>query len=59
MKTLLSHGIIYDEEVFYKVSDLILREFRKMSGECVSIGLVKITFPAGEIDTVELGGSNL
>lgn len=30
-----------------------------MSGEFVLMGLVKITFPLGEIDTVELGGSNL
>lgn len=43
-----------EEEVFYKASDLILREFRKMVGEFVSVGLVKITFPVDEISTVEL-----
>jgi len=42
------------ESVFYKASDLILHEFAKMSGEFVSIGLVKITFPVEEIYTVEL-----
>ena len=44
-----------DEEVFYKASDLILYEFKKMDGEFVSIGLVKISFPVDEIYTVELG----
>ncbi len=43
-----------NEEVFYKASDLILREFEKISGKFVSIGLVKITFPVEEICTVEL-----
>lgn len=43
-----------DEEVFYKASDLILHEFRKMSGEFVSSGLVKISFPVEEIYTIEL-----
>ena len=43
-----------DEDVFYKTSDLILREFKKMSGKFVSIGLVKITFPVEEIYTVNL-----
>ena len=42
------------EDVFYKASDLILHEFRKMSGTFVSIGLVKITFPVEEIFTAEL-----
>ena len=44
-----------DEEVFYKASDLILHEFKKLAGEFVSIGLVKISFPVEEIYTVELG----
>ena len=44
-----------EEEVFYKVSSLILHEFRKMSGKFVSIGLVKISFPVEEIYTAELG----
>ena len=43
-----------DEEVFYKASDLILHEFRKMSGMFVSVGLVKISFPVEEIYTIEL-----
>lgn len=43
------------EEVFYKASDLILREFRKMSGQFVAVGLVKITFPVEELYTIELG----
>lgn len=43
------------EEVFYKASDLILHEFKKLTGEFVSIGLVKISFPVDEIYTVELG----
>lgn len=42
------------EDAFYKASDLILHEFRKMSGSFASIGLVKITFPVEEIFTVEL-----
>lgn len=42
------------DEVFYKASDLILHEFKKMGGKFVSIGLVKITFPVEEIFTVEL-----
>lgn len=43
-----------DEDIFFKASDLILREFEKISGKFVSIGLVKITFPVDEIFTVEL-----
>ena len=43
-----------EEEVFYKASDLILREFKKLVGEFVSIGLVKISFPVEEIHTVDL-----
>ena len=42
------------EDAFYKASDLLLHEFRKMSSEFVSVGLVKITFPVEEIFTVEL-----
>ena len=34
------------DEVFYKVSDLILHEFEKIDGEFTAIGLTKITFPA-------------
>ena len=37
------------EAAFYKTSELILREFRKMEGMYVSLGLVKITFPVEEI----------
>ena len=43
-----------DEEVFYKASNLILHEFKKISGKFVSIGLVKISFPVEEIYTVDL-----
>jgi 2''-5'' RNA ligase len=43
-----------EEDVFYKASNLILHEFKKMSGEFVAIGLVKITFPVKEIYTIEL-----
>ena len=44
-----------DEEVFYKASNLILHEFKKMSGKFVYIGLVRISFPVEEIYTAELG----
>ena len=40
------------EEIFYKTSQLILREFKKIKGQYTSIGLVKITFPVEEIATV-------
>lgn len=40
------------EEIFYKTSQLILREFKKIEGQYTSIGLVKITFPVEEIATV-------
>jgi len=43
-----------EEDVFYKASNLILHEFKKMSGEFAAIGLVKITFPVNEIYTIEL-----
>ena len=46
-----------DEDIFFKASDLILREFEKISGKFVSIGLVKITFPVDEIFTVELSAT--
>ena len=45
-----------DEDVFYKASDLILHEFRKMSGKFVSVGLVKVTFPVEEIYAIDLEG---
>ena len=43
------------DEAFYKASDLILHKFKKISGEFVSIGLVKISFPVEEIYIVDLG----
>lgn len=43
-----------DDEAFFKASNYILREFKKISGKFVSIGLTKITFPVEEIYTVEL-----
>lgn len=42
------------DEAFLKASDLLLREFQKMSGEFIAVGLVKITFPVEEILTVTL-----
>jgi len=43
-----------DESAFFKASDLILHEFRKLAGEFVSVGLVKISFPVQEIFTAAL-----
>ncbi len=43
-----------NNDAFFKASELLLREFRKMSGKFVSIGLVKITFPVEEIFTTDL-----
>lgn len=43
-----------EDSIFYKASELILHEFKKISGEFVAIGLVKITFPVDEICTIEL-----
>lgn len=42
------------DDVFYRASDLILRNFTKMAGMFTSIGLVKITFPVEEIFTIDL-----
>ena len=44
---------------FFKASDLLLREFKKMKGEFIAIGLVKITFPVEEIFTIDLNGLHL
>lgn len=44
-----------DESAFFRASDLILREFEKLSGEFVAIGLVRIKFSVEEICTLELG----
>lgn len=43
-----------DSDAFFKASDLLLREFEKMSGEFVEIGLVKISFPVEEIYSAQL-----
>lgn len=43
-----------DDEVFYKASELILREFDKSGGKFVSVGLIRITFPVEQIHTVDL-----
>lgn len=48
-----------DNEAFFKASDLLLREFKKMKGEFIAIGLVKITFPVEEIFTIDLNGLHL
>ncbi|MDR1409788.1 MAG: 2'-5' RNA ligase family protein [Oscillospiraceae bacterium] len=42
------------DDAFYKASELILHEFKKLSGKYTSIGLVKVTFPVEEIYTVNL-----
>lgn len=44
-----------NDEAFFQASDLLLHDFKKMSGKFVSIGLVKVTFPVEEIFTIELG----
>ena len=44
-----------EDDLFYRASELILREFTKMSGEFVSIGLGKITAPVSELCILELG----
>ncbi len=41
-----------EAEIFYKTSELILREFKKIEGKYTALGLVKITFPVEEIATV-------
>lgn len=43
-----------EDDVFYKTSELILREFRKLEGKYTALGLVKITFPVEEIATIPL-----
>lgn len=43
-----------EDDVFYKVSDLILHEFEKIQGEFAAVGLGKITFPVEEIFTADL-----
>ena len=42
-----------EEEVFYKASDLILHEFKKLARKFVPIRLVKISFPVDKIHIVE------
>lgn len=44
-----------EDDVFYQASELILREFEKLEGKYVSVGLVKITFPVTEIKTFYFG----
>ena len=44
-----------EDSVFYKASDLILHEFKKLSGKFVEIGLVKMTFPVNELYTIKIG----
>ena len=41
-------------QIFYLASNLLLREFRKIAGQFVSIGLAKITFPVEEVYTVDM-----
>lgn len=40
------------EEIFYKSSELVLREFRKMEGTYAELGLLKVTMPVEEIATI-------
>ena len=46
-----------EENVFYEVSDFVLREFKKIEGVYTSVGLVKITFPVKELATFDFGRS--
>ena len=41
-----------EEDVFYKASELVLREFKKIEGKYTALGLVKLTFPVKEIATI-------
>jgi len=41
-----------DEEIFYKSSELILREFKKMEGTYAALGLIKVTMPVEAIATI-------
>ncbi|MEE1077369.1 MAG: 2'-5' RNA ligase family protein [Acutalibacteraceae bacterium] len=41
-----------EEEAFYKSSELVLREFKKIEGKYTALGLVKLTFPVKEIATI-------
>lgn len=43
-----------ESEAFFQASNILLREFRKISGEFVAIGLVKITFPVEEIFIINI-----
>lgn len=42
------------EAAFFEASDLVLHEFKKLYGQFVSVGLVKITFPVQELYTAAL-----
>lgn len=42
------------EKAFFDAADFVLREFKKMQGMFVSVGLVQVTFPVKELYTVEL-----
>ena len=43
-----------ESEAFFLASDILLHEFRKISGEFVAIGLVKISFPVEEIFSINM-----
>ena len=47
----------YEWDAFLRASDLILREFKKLCGEFVAIGLTKITCPVEEVVTVNLSSN--
>lgn len=44
-----------NDDAFFKASDLLLHQFKKISGKFVSIGLVKVVFPVEEIFAISLG----
>ena len=43
------------EEIFYKASQVVLKNFRKTAGQFAEIGLTKIVMPVEEVYTVKLG----
>ena len=45
-----------NDEAFYKAIELVLREFRKVAGRFVEVGLVKVSFPVQELSCFVLKG---
>ena len=48
-----------EQELFFKASELVLREFKKSEGFFSSVGLVKISFPVEELECEELASTYL